>query len=92
MAAVAGNVSEELNQPSSTVKPALRKCCSVCDKQIYLHQPILFCKNCENVYHGKCLKIKNDLVSTLQQIPWFCTNCNDENYTKCNKNCGAILL
>ena len=69
---------------SSSSTPCNRKCCKVCSKFVYLHQPVLFCFNCLNVFHGKCLDLYNDKVFYLQQVNWSCRNCSknlDNNIT-----------
>ena len=39
-----------------------RKRCFSCDKFVFLHQPVLLCGACKNVFHGKCIKLDNDKV------------------------------
>ena len=56
-------------------KPADRESCKLCNRYVYFHQPILFCKCCRHIYHGTCLKISNDLVFILQQVEWNCEDC-----------------
>ena len=53
-----------------------RESCKHCNKFVYFHQPILFCKKCRSVFHGTCLKLTNDLVFILQQINWTCCECS----------------
>ena len=55
-----------------------RKRCFVCEKFVFLHQPILFCGGCQNVFHGSCLKFDNDKVFILQQLSWMCKSCNTD--------------
>ena len=54
-----------------------RESCKHCNKFVYFHQPILFCKKCRSVFHGTCLKLTNDLVFILQQINWICIECSN---------------
>ena len=62
-----------------------RKSCHVCNKFIYLHHPVLFCSDCEQVFHGKCLKLNNNIVFNLQQTDWFCSKCStDKNRLTCH--------
>ena len=61
-----------------------RKRCFVCEKLVFLHQPILLCGDCRNVFHGTCLKFNSDKVFILQQLPWTCESCNVDKCVKYN--------
>ena len=79
--AVAANKS--LSSTPSPLTPNNRKCCNVCSKRIYLHQPVLVCGNCSDAYHGKCLGLINYDIFNLQQTEWFCDLCSKTNNLKC---------
>ncbi len=70
--------TESLPDPNIS-QPCNRKLCKICAKFVYLHQPILYCLYCHNVFHGKCLKLTNDKVFILQQVMWCCTDCSVDN-------------
>ena len=72
--------------------PVNRKCCKSCAKRIYLHQPILYCPDCNNIFHGKCLNLNNDKIHVLQQISWKCSECCIKyNHTISCCNCNLQL-
>ena len=52
-----------------------RKSCNICNKLVYLHQPILYCPECSTITHGICLGLNNDKVYVLQQTSWKCVDC-----------------
>ena len=56
----------------------------LCEKLVFLHQPILLCGDCRNVFHGTCLKFNSDKVFILQQLPWTCESCNVDKCVKYN--------
>ena len=72
--------------------PKNRKHCELCDKTVYLHQPLLFCSQCNKVFHGKCLRLKKSLVYILQQLEWFCLSCSSHNNITCNTCSFPILV
>ena len=75
-----------------SILPAKRKCCKLCEKFVYLHQPILLCNKCENVFHGACLKLKNFIIFDLQRTTWNCNDCARDNNLKCNSCCTSIFV
>lgn len=85
------NVAQNQLIPSISL-PSNRKRCSVCEKFIFFHQPLLCCSRCRNVYHGTCLKLANDKIFILQQFPWCCISCNDlESLTYNCETCFAKI-
>ena len=77
--------NESESEPASLPLPNARKCCKVCNKFVYLHQPILMCDECGVIFHGKCLNFNNNLVFKLQRTNWYCSVCNnDQNCLKCH--------
>ena len=60
---------------SNLSRPCNRKSCTICNKFIYFHQPILCCKVCHGIAHGCCLGLSNLKVFILQQFAWICNSC-----------------
>ena len=75
---------DSTTQSPPTFLPANRKRCFVCSKCVYLHQPLLYCTKCENIFHGKCLNITNSQIFLLQQLPWHCDSCSVYNNIDCS--------
>ena len=86
-------MADHHNTSTSPLSPIIkRKSCPVCSKLIYMHQPILYCADCNNIYHGKCLGLTNDKNFYLQQISWKCTFCSDKyNYVVLCNNCNVKI-
>ena len=78
--------------PSSPLAPNNRKHCNICKKCVYLHQPVLLCDNCTNVFHGKCLGLNNYDIFNIQQTNWFCDICSPNNNLKCHACSLQIFL
>ena len=85
-------VAENGSPLQYSVLPAKRKCCNICEKFVYFHQPILLCGKCENVFHGACLKLKNCIIFDLQCTNWNCNGCARDNNLKCNSCCTSIFV
>ena len=84
--------TDDRTSPHSPLTPANRKPCNVCNKSVYLHQPLLLCENCNVVFHGKCLGISNYDIFNLQQTNWWCSSCSANNNLKCYACSLKILL
>ena len=89
-----------LKAASPCPPPSTRKCCEICEKFVYLHQPVLMCCECGDIFHGKCLNFNNNTIFKLQQTDWYCSVCsNDQNSLKChcckvkiNLNCDKFEI
>ena len=68
-----------------------RKCCSVCVRFVYLHQPVLMCAQCNDIFHGKCLKFTNFVVFNLQQTGWCCSKYSNENNQIVCRACSSVI-
>ena len=80
-------------QPDPDIsKPCNRKSCKMCSKFVYLHQPILCCFHCRDIFHGSCLKLSNDRVFILQQLAWSCPNCcPDKEFIYSCETCFSVI-
>ena len=78
--------STSKSDTASISNPLNRKCCYVCSKFLYFHQPILFCQSCHRVCHGNCVKLDNNRIFWLQQISWYCPGCAVNN-SSCTFTC-----
>ena len=88
-------LAEDIQSPTPSPPPFLpanRKHCRNCDKLVYLHQPVLMCGKCNNVYHGRCLRLKNSIIFDLQRTDWFCTTCCPNNNIICKCCCMPVFV
>ena len=81
-----------LSPPPPPFLPANRKHCKICDKLVYLHQPVLMCGKCSDVFHGRCIGLKNSIIFDLQRTEWFCKTCSPHNNITCRSCCFSIFV